>query len=790
MKKLLFSILITALSISAFAQDSEYWFAAPDVASTHVGDPVFFMVSNPDTINSITVTIDLYAGSTPNPARTFTSSIPAGGTWQKWLGSGYPDALSWVENPYGSAGTTTNYGIHIYASGPTPNALFLAYYMVTNVPGTSSQKDLFSLKGKPALGTKFYTPFMEKSDNYFLHTTYASITGEQIDIVATENNTQVTISAPRSYVGGTLSGGKYTSTHTLNRGQTLKIAEPIDGNQNTGGNLAGTLVTSTKPIAVTIAEDCVWNAGAGDLIGDQIIPVELTGTKYVVVAGEAKTASNSAYLPQNPSVPISPANYNNRGERIDFVATQNNTQIHVYGAGGVELTSALVPSPSPVLNAGDTWHFLIPMGTTVNTGVTPDTTVFVHAVDASSGDGAPVYCFHRSAVGQEMGGACLPSFYSISQKKIDFYLDIQTVGNFMFVVFKAGSENDFDFVYNGIHHNTSLASYARPVPAPAGMADDWRWAKVNLSAAPFSIPDYTTLSVRNSTSPFSLGYFNGNTGTAGYGYLTGFGRMSLPFDTLWSCISAPRGDQTTSAPGSQPACAGDLTIRTGVAVADLWKWYKDDDATPFITATFDTLVNLTQQGPGMYWVDVDQDGYHLIDTVYMMDMIYDASLKPRIPAKPAKVTVPNVFEVDYGPGRQLPEDMHWEWLVDPDATITSQDSLHAKVVWSTTGNKQIMLHLWATGDGCLDDADWDTDPSTLFLQKTCDTLLVYDILVHEKNLGFFVDQNVPYENEHNGTSWSNAFPTIQQALALASQGDYIWVADGTYSPHDSLPAGA
>ena len=37
---------------------------------------------------------------------------------------------------------------------------------------------------------------------------------------------------------------------------------------------------------------------------------------------------------------------------------------------------------------------------------------------------------------------------------------------------------------------------------------------------------------------------------------------------------------------------------------------------------------------------------------------------------------------------------------------------------------------------------------------------------------------------HDGTTWTRAFLTLQDALAVAGSGDEIWVAQGVYKPDE------
>ncbi len=272
--------------------DTEFWFAAPDVAESHGDEPILLRFSTFNTPAEVTVSI---------PANQFfksiTINIPSNDTRSV-------DLTRWihlVENT--SAGSVANKGLLVKSSAP-----ITAYYEIAN----NVNPEIFSLKGKNALGKDFYIP----SQFHF----YNHNGAESIEIVAIEDNTEITVHVTDDVFGHAKNS---TSTIMLNKGQTYSLRATKTGENI---SLAGTHIQSNKPIAVTISDDSIY-LGGWDLVGDQLVPVTQLGTTYIVIKGDA----------------------NQNDERIYIMAVEDNTEIDYNGDGIIETT----------LDAGETyWNIL------------------------------------------------------------------------------------------------------------------------------------------------------------------------------------------------------------------------------------------------------------------------------------------------------------------------------------------------------------------------------------------------------------------------------------------------
>ncbi|MDR2118563.1 MAG: IgGFc-binding protein, partial [Tannerellaceae bacterium] len=269
---------------------------------------------------------------------------------------------------------------------------------------------------------------------------------------------------------------------TLNKGETLKIMEY---SQDEMPSLAGTLITSddpNKPIAVTVTEDLVH----GDTSGDQIVPVGSLGTRYIVPRGYLDGRGKAGLV-----------------ERFYLVATVPGTTVNVYTATG---TSSQISLSA----AGDAARYTFPSG--------------LYAVYVKSN--YPVYVYQRTGYLEE-GAALLPSLYAIGQKQLSFYntgADMQAGA----LVFRKGAQSDFTISYGSTTAALSGSTYSVP------NEPDWMVTRFNFPSA----ANGKIVTIRNTQSPFSLGYVSSATGgNTPYGYFSAYS-FELP-DTTYMCTVNP-----------------------------------------------------------------------------------------------------------------------------------------------------------------------------------------------------------------------------------------------------------
>ncbi len=269
--RLLFCISLFWIINTKFAytqSDTEFWFVAPEVskgASFFSYDhPVLFRFST----YALPATVTVSQPANPTfPLQTIFIPAGSGGEVQIPL-----SLLNAVENR--PPNQVLNKGFLIQSTNP-----ITAYYEVLGVP--SDNPEIFALKGKNALGTDFFIPFQNILTN---SNDYSPSPHAAFDIVATTNNTLVTITPAKPIVGH---AANVPFNITLQRGQSYSAEA---SGQSGPAHPAGSRVVSNKPIAITVKDDLldgspIFGGFCDDLVGDQIVPIDKIGTQYVVQKG-------------------------------------------------------------------------------------------------------------------------------------------------------------------------------------------------------------------------------------------------------------------------------------------------------------------------------------------------------------------------------------------------------------------------------------------------------------------------------------------------------------------------
>ncbi len=318
------------------------------------------------------------------------------------------------------------------------------------------------------MGTEFYTPFQNFTKNGVGYSSF--------DIVATEDNTIVTITPSNNIVGYP---ANTTFTINLNKGQTYSATAR---SQLANLHLGGSHITSNKPIAVTIKDDSISGArwgGCIDLAGDQIVPVNKIGTEYIVMKG---------FL-----------NFNI--EKVFILAVNDNTELFIDGS----LT------PSATINLKDTY----------SCDITQNVTYFKTS--------KPVYFLHMSRFGCELGVTLLPSIKCSGSGQISF---VRSTDEFLGLNIMTKNGNQGNFILNDNHTIINAESFL-PVPGTNG---EWVAAQLTFSTA--QIKSGAVNVIRNTSGVFHLGMINGgSTSGCRYAFFSAFTKYSPKIQSQNLCIN-------------------------------------------------------------------------------------------------------------------------------------------------------------------------------------------------------------------------------------------------------------
>ncbi|WP_338764287.1 LamG-like jellyroll fold domain-containing protein [Bernardetia sp. ABR2-2B] len=476
------AILLLLFLFPLFSQaqtDTRFWFAAPDVTSDHGDSPVRIVVSAFDDPAVVTVT---------QPANlafpTYIVNVPA--NTSQIINIDPSRAL--IETPYDTPAPATP---QVNTTGLLVESTekITAYYEVNR----GNNPDIFALKGNNGLGTDFYVPF-QNDWRHRLNFTPEGRSG--FLVVATEDNTTVTINPTRALEGGQAANVPFTVV--LNSGEVYvgSVAQPQANDFPSGSR-----IQSDKPVAVTKFSDSIYSGQGGchDLAGDQLVPVDIIGTNYVVLRGQLGVGNGSPA--GNPELAV-------------VTATQNGTTVNVNGA--------LVAT----LNAGETYtHELDFVGQRI----------FIQT-------SLPVYVGHYAGYGCETGFAILPPVECTGS--LTTRIVRSTTENFTINLMTRGRPvgGNFDFTNNfTIRVNGAVLFSPTTTPFPGtftqiGGSDyygtQYTFNTTQVPAGAVVTVESTTITAgTDEAGLFHLGFVNGgsSSGTR-YGYFSDFRSLDLGND--------------------------------------------------------------------------------------------------------------------------------------------------------------------------------------------------------------------------------------------------------------------
>ena len=451
---------------SAQAQiDTVFWFAPPWVTPDHDGNTqMAFRIS---TFSApATVRIQM-------PAATYdtTFTVPANSLFSK--------DVNHIVNALEStpADVLLTSGVKITSDEKITVVYDFISDLITITPGDPNNPETYSLKGQNGMGTEFVVPFQTLWDNRVLTNDrngdlVITQPKQYFSVVATEDNTTIYIK-PNCDVIGHPADITY-SVFLPFAGNTYTCENVVMTTSNAGSSLSGSIVTSDKPVSVTINDDSVNPSGGGgcfDLMGDQIVPTDVIGNEYIVNIGGLNAGSN---------------------ESIFIIPAENFTTITVDDAG----------TTTQMMNQGETWQYSI-------------TDPLTHVIADK-----PLYLIHMSGYGCELGIAILPPLNCAGSDEVSFARNNNQAFS-LNLLCEAGDEAGFTLTGPGT--GTINPALFNPVPGTGGA-----WVGTQITFNTTEIPSGTQNTLTNSMGFFSMGVINGGA-TSGclYHYMSSFHRKVI-----------------------------------------------------------------------------------------------------------------------------------------------------------------------------------------------------------------------------------------------------------------------
>ncbi len=489
MKNFYFLIFILA-SLSSFSQTgTEFWFAPPNVTDLHRPtdkDEVYLNVTCLDQASTIHIWQPANLGGVD-----ITVTLPANTSQKIYLGANIADLET---KP---TATVLNTGLLVESTEK-----ITAYYEYDNY----NNPDIFALKGANSLGTQFYIPLHNYSgfpNHDFSTSSFDDMAYTSFDIIASEDGTRVVV-YPTSNVDGS---GHHE--YILNKGQTASIGWTGADYTDPNTHPYGSMVRSDKPIAISIKDDSSHNPSGGcyDLMGDQIVPINIVGYEYIVVQGEL--------------------NHPNGGESFFVLATEDNTELYINGSA----------TPITTLLAGETYRYEI-------AAASGQEYTYVRATE-------PIYLTHVTGFGCEEGIALLPPLNCAGSSEVSF---VRSTNEAFFTTILVRTASTSDFTITPASAQTVIDN-ATWTTVP-GTNNEWSATKVQFTTG--EIPTGGANMLTNSSDVFAMGLINGG-GSSGcrYGY----------FSEYVAAIIADAGTDATICANSSIVLNGTVT---GGAITGIW----------------------------------------------------------------------------------------------------------------------------------------------------------------------------------------------------------------------------